>query len=110
MTERKSDVDVKLLQSALILMPGTVAALPVSVARLRRMNELRPVGEKRSESERRKHLLGWMTTFPMHLLTTLFSEFRAMGWTSSSAGSKRRERRKCVKMRMLPQPQPFLHP
>jgi hypothetical protein len=66
MTERKSDADAKPLQSAPILMPGTVAALPVSVVRPRRMSEPRRVGERRNEIERRKRPLGWMTMFPMH--------------------------------------------
>src|SRR6266404_3877807 len=47
MTERKSDADAKPLQSALIPMPGMVAALPVFVAKPRRTSELRPADETR---------------------------------------------------------------
>lgn len=110
MTERKSDGDAKPLQSVLILMSGMVAALPVFVAKPRRTSELRPVDEKRNEIERKKRLPGWMTMSPMRLPRTLFSEFRAMGWTSYNAGSKRRERRKCEKTRKPQRSQLFLHP
>jgi hypothetical protein len=109
-TGKKSDADAKPLQSALTLMSGTVAALLVFVAGPRRMSELRPVDERRSEIERKKRLLGWMTMFPMHPPRTHSSEFRAMGSTSCSVGSKRKERKKCAKMRKPRHSLLFLHP
>ena len=97
MIERENDAGAKTLQSAPILIPGTVAALPVSVVRPRKMSEPRRVGGRRIEIEKRKRPLGWMTMSPMHLSRILFLEFRAMGWTSCNVGSKRRERKKCVR-------------